>query len=70
MEARVLESSAERGYLVQVRVDERSIASVMSASDLIAEIRISLADKIAQKLFEQVDPVIMAALRGDNKPVK
>jgi len=66
MEARVLEAAAERGYLIQVRVDERSIAAALSASDLVAEIRKALADKIAQKLFEEVDPAIMAALRSNS----
>lgn len=63
MQARVLESPGTRETLVQVTVDNGDVLG-FSPDALIAEIRTCLAEKIAQSLFEKVDPAIMEALKG------
>ncbi|KKL80651.1 hypothetical protein LCGC14_2002580, partial [marine sediment metagenome] len=63
MESTVLEVPSDSTYLVQVSTDRHEVMGAISKCDLMAEIRRSLADKIAQKLFEEIGPVIMKALR-------
>ncbi len=63
MEARVLESPSTRETLVHLRMDHGEVFGLES-HDLINRIRDCLAEKIAQSLFEKVDPALINALRA------
>ncbi len=62
MEARTLESPNTRESLVQVRIDHGDVIG-LHPNDLIDQIRYCLAEKIAQSLFEKVEPGIYKALK-------
>ncbi len=64
LETRVLDSSADGRYLLQLQFERSAIR--LTPEQLMADIRTSLAVKIAELLFEKIEPKIMEALRGEN----
>ncbi len=64
MEARILETN-DRYYLIQVKCEQRSLAS-LRPQEIVEGIRTSLSEKIADLLFEKIEPKILEILESTN----
>ncbi len=65
IETRILDTSnSDNGYILQLRFDRKDIA--LHPAQLVADVRKSLADKIAGLLFEKIEPSILEILRKED----
>ena len=62
IKTRVLDShNADRDYILQLQFN--GIDVVLRPHELVAEVRVSLAEKIAALLFEKIEPKILEVLK-------
>ena len=64
IKTRVLDSYGNGSYLLQLKFDKTDVT--LRPDQLMAEIRTSLAKKIAALLFEKIEPKILDALSEKN----
>ncbi len=63
IKTRVLDShNADRDYILQLQFNGTDV--VLRPHELVAEVRVSLAEKIAALLFEKIEPKILEVLKG------
>jgi len=67
MEAKTLECPYSNEYIIQVRIEKNEVYKYITARDLVIDMRSVLAEKLAQCLFEKVEPFIEQALKGEIK---
>ncbi len=65
MEIRTLDCISTGEFDIAIRVDKREVYQYVSAAELARTIRDMLAEKIAQKLFESVEPKLIDLIKGD-----
>ncbi len=62
IKTRVLDShNADGEYILQLQFDKTDV--VLHPYELVAEVRVSLAEKIAALLFEKIEPKILEVLK-------
>ncbi|KKN48371.1 hypothetical protein LCGC14_0653180 [marine sediment metagenome] len=62
IKTRVLDShNADRDYILQLQFNGTDV--VLRPHELVAEVRVSLAEKIAALLFEKIEPKILEVLK-------
>ena len=66
IETRVLDShNADGNYLLQLQFDRIDV--VLNPHELVARVKVSLAEKIAALLFEKIEPKILEVLENENE---
>ncbi len=62
IKTRVLDShNADRDYILQLQFNGTDV--VLRPHELVAKVRVSLAEKIAALLFEKIEPKILEVLK-------
>jgi len=67
MEARYLETRNLGEYLIEIRTSKAEMLQKINPATFARETQLLLAEKIAQKLFEDIEPALMKVLKGESK---
>jgi len=65
MQARALETQSLHEYIIQLKTDKVEMLSYIKPYEFARDVQLKLAEKVAQKLFEYVEPKLAEVLKGE-----